>query len=303
MKEILTHGLANMVSAMVTGENTEATTLLHLDVFNHHSIMSISLAGEPLYKRGYRSVLSHSAPLREDIAACCLQKAMQFIANNHNDFACDNLLVPFSGTGTFLFEYWISRYQFVPALFERTYAIQAMPLYRSDHFNYLLKKARENCSIEQLTPANYYCVDSSTSANEALLSNIENFKQALEKNQFAWRGTEESKWLLHENFLKIDLAATFTDLSGNLFMPINPPYGIRFGKSKDTVMLYEHIANKINELSAILKKREKHVAGFILCPGEASWSVFCKTLTGANIDTYHLTQGGLDIRVAQFYTG
>ena len=176
-----------------------------------------------------------------------------------------------------------------------------MPLFRSDNFNYLLKKAREHYSIDKLTPANFYCVDNAESANDALLKNIESFKQAVERNQLAWCGPENNKWLLQDDFLKMDVNTIFADLPGNIFIPINPPYGIRLGKSNDAVTLYKQIARQINALSGLTKKRNNQVAGFILCPSEESWSVFCKTLAGATIDTYHLTQGGLDIRVAQFY--
>lgn len=301
MKELLTQGLRRKVSEIVAGENAEETTTLYVDVYKYHSIMSISLAGAPLYKRGFRSVLSNSAPLREDIAACCIQQAVGFGMENNKEFELDSLFVPFSGTGTFLFEYWMTCYQFAPVLFERTYAVQEMPLFRSDNFNYLLKKAREHCLIGKLTPANYYCVDNAESANEALLKNIESFKLAVEKNQLDWNGTEESKWAHDDDFLKMDIAAALADLPGNIFMPINPPYGLRFGKSNDTVTLYKQIALQVNALAGLLKKRKNHVTGFVLCPSEESWSSFCKTLSGAAIDTYHLTQGGLDIRVAQFY--
>lgn len=295
MKEIVTHCIEDKIKIVVAGEDANETTLINVDVYKYHLVMSISLAGEPLYKRGYRSVLSHSAPLREDIAAACLQKLLQF-----SQFSGDSLLVPFSGTGTFLFEYWMMCYRFSPVLFERKYAIQMMPLFRSDHFNYLLKKAREYCSIEKLAPNNFLCIDNAESANNALLNNIENFKLAVERNQFVWNGGDGSQWLLSDNFLRIDVATVVENLSGNIYMPINPPYGIRFGKSNDTVLLYKQIAQQINVFSDLIKKRKTQITGFILCPSEETWSSFSMALTGATIDTYHLTQGGLDVRVAQF---
>jgi len=301
MKEILMHGLARKVSSIVAGEGGEETTSLYVDVYQYHSVMSISLAGAPLYKRGYRSVLSNSAPLREDIAASCLQKALQFAGKNNNEFIVDSLWVPFSGTGTFLFEYWMERYQFSPVLFKRNYAIQEMPLFRSENFNYLFKKAREHCLIEKLKLNNFYCMDSSDEANDALLKNINNFRQAVESHQFSWNA-DDSPELFHQgDFLKMEMAVPLNELSGNIFMPINPPYGIRIGSSNDTVTLYKQIARQIKKLSEVIKKREGRILGFILCPSEESWSGFCKILSDAKLDTYHITQGGLDIRVAQFY--
>ncbi len=302
MKEMLVQGLADKVAGIVAGEDAEETTTLYIDAYKYHAIMSLSLAGASLYKRGYRSVLSKSAPLREDIAACTILKAMQFGAENNDDFVTDSLLVPFSGTGTFLIEYLIANYLFAPVLFDRTYALQAMPLFRGDNFKFLFKQARENCSIAQLVPANFYCVDNAEAANIALSENIESFKRAVVAQELSCNGLGDSQIIHEENFLQADMEAVFANLPGNIFIPLNPPYGIRLGKTNDTEKLYKQIGAQIKVLMQLAKKRKTHVSGFILCPSEESWSEFCKTLTGATIDTYHLTQGGLDIRVAQFYS-
>jgi 23S rRNA G2445 N2-methylase RlmL len=111
----------------------------------------------------------------------------------------------------------------------------------------------------------------------------------------------EYKNIHFDDFVKMNVASVFASLPGNIFIPINPPYGLRLGKNNDTVALYKQIASQINALSGLVKKRKNHVLGFILCPSEETWSEFCKSLSGADIDTYHMTQGGLDIRVAQFY--
>jgi 23S rRNA G2445 N2-methylase RlmL len=197
----------------------------------------------------------------------------------------------------------IACYQFAPALFQRDYAIQAMPIFKSENFKFLLKKARENCSIEKMLPANFYCIDNAEPANKALLKNIENFNKAVEFIQLEWTGSLHSNWCAKDDFLNMDVAALYPELTGNIFIPINPPYGIRLGKNEDTVKLYKQIAKQVNALSALTKKHGKQVAGFILCPGEDAWSAFCKTLSKAKIETYHITQGGLDIRVAQFCIG
>lgn len=303
MKEALVSCLNGKVSGIVAGEDAEETTSLYVDAYKYYSTISISLAGAPLYKRGYRSELSKSAPLREDIAACCIQKALDFGVSKNEKFINHSLFVPFSGTGTFLFEYLIACYLFSPVLFERAYAIQDMPLFRSDNFNYLIKKARENCLLEKLAPENIYCMDNAKSANDALLKNIENFKHAVEKNQSSWVESGTGGWVVLDDFLKMDIPASLAKLSGNIFIPINPPYGLRLGNSDNTVMLYKQIARQINKFIEQSKIRKTELLGFILCPSEESWSGFCKTLTNASVETYHITQGGLDIRVLQFYYG
>jgi 23S rRNA G2445 N2-methylase RlmL len=300
IKEVIAHCISNKIKNIVSGEDAEETTLLYIDVYKYHAITSISLAGAPLYKRGYRSVLSHSAPLREDIAGGCIQKALQFAKANDADLSVDSLLVPFSGTGTFLFEYWLIHYQIAPALFDRIYAVQSMPLFRQDHFHFLLKKAREYCSIEQLASSHFCCIDNAESANAALLKNIENVEQAIKKNLLPWH-LDANQCFIQDDFLKMKVEEIVEKVPGDVFIPLNPPYGIRFGNGSDTVQRYKRIAEKLNEIRSLKQKQHHNIFGFILCPTEAAWSIFCKTLASAKIETSHFTQGGLDIRVAVFY--
>ncbi len=301
MKDILVQHLGEKVQSIVTGEDTVETTSLYVDVYKYQMVMSLSLAGAPLYKRGYRSVLSKSAPLREDIAACCLRNALRWATENQPDFVNDSLFVPFSGTGTFLVEYWMARYQFPPVLFGREYAVQRLPLYRAENFNYLMKKAREHCSIASLKREVDVCIDHSAAANESLEQNINNFQQAVTHSELDWPCGEQDKWATQADFTKENVSEVLAKCPGNIFIPMNPPYGIRLGQNNDTVLLYKKIAQQINTLAVLTKKRQTMLTGFILCPSEEAWSRFCQTLTDATIDTYHITQGGLDIRVAQFF--
>jgi putative N6-adenine-specific DNA methylase len=296
LKEIITDIIQDQVHAVVTGENTHETTCIYADLYKDRLSLSISLAGDPLYKRGYRGTLSASAPLREDAAACCIRKSFKFAKKINANFIPDRVLIPFSGTGTFAFEYLQSCFNFAPVLFAREYALQAMPLFRPENFNFLLKKAKENCVFPAVR---IECIDTSESANLALRENIGSFRAAMVRNGFSF--VDELFSVSLNDFIKIDgdRSAAF----GNVFIPLNPPYGMRLGKNADSVVLYKNIAGKINEISKILKAERKSLLGFVLCPNEEVWSAFCRNLSHAEIETYHFTQGGLDIRVCQFFVG
>lgn len=281
LKEILTE-IISPFSSVVKNNEEEPTTTLYADLYKNKLTVSLSLAGEALYKRGYRGKLSASAPVREDAAACCIRNALQFARSHHPDYVPETVLIPFSGTGTFLFEYLLIEGKIAPALLKRTYALQQMPLFRAEHFNYLLKKAEGNCL--PLSQVNFYCIDTSEKAGEAITVNLANFNKtipiaALSKNPF-----------IHGDFLKQEV-----ELTKNVFIPLNPPYGFRMGKTEDTLGSYKKIAQQLNQL-----KKSHCIAGFIFCPTEEIWSLFCNVLQDANITTYHFTQGGLDIRVCQF---
>ena len=90
LKEILSSILKDSVKEIVSGENTNETTCVFADLYKDKLTVSISLAGNSLYKRGYRGTLSASAPLREDYASCLLLKSMQFAKKINAEFMPDD---------------------------------------------------------------------------------------------------------------------------------------------------------------------------------------------------------------------
>ncbi|HSW93174.1 MAG TPA: hypothetical protein VLJ15_02330 [Gammaproteobacteria bacterium] len=297
LKEMLCDILKEHVSTVVSGENTDETTCLYVDLYKNKLTVSLSLAGDPLYRRGYRERLSASAPLREDAAFCCLMRAIQFANRMDPHFLPDSLFVPFSGTGTFVFEYLQHHFKFSPVLFSRDYALTHMPFFNDAHFNFLLKKAAEKC-LKKNVDADFICMDYSKNAMSAFLSNLDNVKNAFQKQGIHF--PEDSIRQSEEDFFKAD---TERIVSGkNIFMPLNPPYGIRMGKTDRPDDFYKKIANKINDISKIISQSGKKCLGFILCPDEKTWSCFLKTIKNMKTETYHFTQGGLDIRVCQFFS-
>jgi 23S rRNA G2445 N2-methylase RlmL len=298
LKKILHEIINPHVNKIENGGQYDATTTLYADLYHDRLTLSISLAGEFLYKRGYRSVLSASAPLREDAAACFMQKAFEFFKEYNKDFSPHTLLIPFSGTGTFAFEFLQRYLKISPVLFERTYAMQKMPLFRSENFNFLLKKARDQVAQyeQKKSHINIICIDHAEKANEAFLKNISIFNAVFKKN--GW--LENHLLIMNDDFLKMSFEPIQNFLEKNIFMPLNPPYGIRMSKQNNIVQLYKNIAKKINELSLLTKKNNNNILGFILCPNEETWRVFLKNINNAKTDTYHFNQGGIDIRVCQF---
>ncbi|KAB8027990.1 hypothetical protein [Fluviispira multicolorata] len=312
LKEILSNILNDKCCEIVSGENTNETTALYAHLYKDKLTVSISLAGNPLYKRGYRGTLSASAPLREDAAACTITKAFEFLKKHNPELKAQILMLPFSGTGTFAFEYLLSQFAHAPSLLNREYAIQKMPLFRKENFSFLLKKANEFSKINLLNsaenPFRILSIDNSKQANTAFLENIENFKNKLNTslqdlfiNSFH-KHNNSNENILCENFLKLNIDEILNNANfGNVFLPLNPPYGIRLNDKGDSTVFYSNVGKKVSEIGAKLKNNNTHLFGFILCPNEDSWSAFCKCMRGAEIETYHFTQGGMDIRVCMFF--
>jgi 23S rRNA G2445 N2-methylase RlmL len=307
LKEILSDIVKDHVKEIVSGDDSNEATGLYVDLYKNKLKISISLAGSPLYRRGYRGILSASAPLREDAASCCIRKSLQFAKHQNERFSPEILMIPFSGTGTFAFEYILSDHQLSPVLLQRDYALQLMPLFRQEHFSFLLKKAQQNGLLSGLNIKKIYCIDSYDKANAALSDNLDTFRKLILNNGIDLPGAlfsqDNGYSYFKEDFLEMSVEniITASGVIGDVFIPLNPPYGIRLAKNSDTPGLYKRIADKINEIATAVAQRQKEVAGFILCPSEDAWSVFYKNIQCSAKETYHFTQGGLDVRVCQFY--
>ncbi len=275
LKEILQEILQDY--AVIDNENPTST--VYASLYKDRLTLSISLAGESLYKRGYRSELSASAPLREDAAASCIRSLSSF-ANNCKP---KTILIPFAGTGTFAFEYLLFALDIMPGLLERDYALKHMPLFRDEHFHFLMKKA----AVSVLPDHSFkiHCIDNAKTAVAALQQNSIQF-DALSKIN-----SKEIIDISNDDFFNLPLS-----IENDTFILMNPPYGIRLGKNNDTDTFYKKIATTLNKLN----NKQYQITGLILCPTEASWSAFCKEIKAKKMETYHFMQGGIDVRVCNF---
>lgn len=294
LKQIIGEVLNPYVKEIVSGEDTDETTTLYVELYKNKLTLSISLAGQPLYKKGYRGQLSLSAPLREDLAASCIKRWLQLKTEFYPQLSTDILFIPFSGTGTFAFEYLQILWQFFPAHSSRTYALEKMPLFKKENFFALIKHAKEISAAEIRKPTSLkvICIDQSKEANNALNDNLAHFKQSMDNTIFP------DFTIMEENFFNLNPK----DFAGNLFIPLNPPYGIRLNNETSTISFYKKIALKLNEFINLACQNNTKVSGFILCPTEETWSTIMHHLKSAATKTYHFTQGGLDIRACYFFS-
>ena len=263
---------------------------LEINIYKDRLWVSTSLAGEPLYKRGFRTTLSASAPLREDIAFSCIDQFFYSLQEKQIAFQPTVAYIPFSGTGTFLFEYMAYQFQLSPILYSRNFAMENFSFFKKETMDFCQKRAIQN--IDKNKQIQVVCQDHNHSANQSFQENLSSFLTILEKNNIPFLPDTIS--LLESDFFQTDMHQLFIHQA--IFLPLNPPYGIRFSNgSSDMSGLYAGIAKKIVELA-----KTNQVGGFILCPNESTWKFFLKELKGFTSFTYHLTQGGIDIRCCNF---
>jgi 23S rRNA G2445 N2-methylase RlmL len=248
---------------------------IHVTSSGDYLRVAVSLGNDALHKRGWRASTGTLAPLREDIAAAALWRLAQF---EPRVLEVRQIVVPFAGSGTLGFEAWQSLFGLPPSVWgvERPWQSLTMPSAKTLEW---WRNRTTRAAGETLLPEIIFL------ENDALQF------QELEGNVArVLTLVQGSISCLHADAFRTDFMAR----DGIVLLPLHPPYGLRMvSENPDT--LYTKIGKSVQKWSAKSK-----VVGFCLCPSESTWRAFRAGLDGMQVDTSHLTQGGLDIRVCCF---
>ena len=133
--------------AKVTHVSQGAEIRLDVELRGELLRVSASLAGNPLYKRGYKSALAAVAPLSEHQAAACTHWVL---ANNTGDARVGTVFVPFAGSGTLGFEALTVLSGSGPGAFDRQFACDQFPATPAPTMKFLRRKVAEK--LESLIP-------------------------------------------------------------------------------------------------------------------------------------------------------
>lgn len=283
LRETFVERVGKKIGAKIVGNDEEALTTVYVDILNNVCTISISLAGKHLYQRGFREIGGAVAPLREDLAQICIRNALSFCREHAKDYTARNLWVPFGGTGTFVFEYLMYEHRIAPCLLGRSYALQSLPFFNKKNFDFVIAKAASIQSKESVEQVSYS--DFASEVCEIFAKNLSNFSLR----------TMQEISRLHSAL--VDMTSEKPSFaSGDVFIPLNPPYGLRLHSQSEISPFYAKIAKHLLEV-----RQDYRFGGFVLCPSEEAWSAFFKVLAPhAKMATHHMSQGGLDIRVCLF---
>ena len=309
MKEVITQSptLRALSEQVVEKLPDLAANNLFFELLKNKLTVSISLAGSELYKRGYKKVLTAAAPLREDIAHLCLKKSLQFLTQIEPDKKISTLFVPFGGTGTFVFEYIILSLKLANNFFGKNFVFESTQIYKEKTVEFLKKKSSQESEKLGLDLKQIIYSDIAENVSKTFVENYSFFIQKIhEKNETIFQKLQavelkndmSPSGLTAGNFLKLDVKDFAHSLHENevVFMPLNPPYGLRQQSKVDSEQFYTKIIQKMNDLGASLKLNKVTLCAFILCPSEETWSLAMNKLHTKNKETFHFTQGGVHIR-------
>lgn len=237
--------------------------------------ISASLAGDPLYKRGYKVNFTAPAPLPEHQAAVILRYLLQ---GKRSEIS--SLFIPFAGSGTFGFESGILFTDSGPGAFSRKYSCELFPATPAATIGFLKRKVAERLQTGTFPPVLFN--DFNSDAVAGLKENIAAFPKP---ERF--------------NVLEGDLFGLEPSLpqEGMILIPLNPPYGNRLAQDSDVAELYSRLGKWMQKLG---KKYSGRILGGCICPDELSWKAFIIEIGAKKHDTHHFTHGGKEMRLVRW---
>lgn len=249
-----------------------------IELRGEHLRISVSLSGEPLYKRGYKAKLTAVAPLAEHQAAAAIRWVLAGVQDEKN---IGSVFVPFAGSGTFGFESQVVLSGSGPGAFSRSFACDHFPCTPPATMKFLRKKLEE-LLVKNPLP----CVVFNDFNKEAIKGLRENVSQFSHPENFE---------IIEDDVFQVPFK--FKE-GGKILVLLNPPYGNRLSKDSSIDSLYARLGSYMLEASKTYKSR---IAGGCLCPDETSWRKFLKELQSPLAETHHFTHGGKEMRLVRWY--
>jgi 23S rRNA G2445 N2-methylase RlmL len=246
----------------------------------------LGISAEPLWKKGYKAVHDHAAPLREDLAACAVRTALNTKKKMETEFT--DLVVPFAGSGTLGFESerFLERgigEQHALAVSEKVRESFFVPKGFEARFANLVKRISLRDPKAKTASLNFQFCEINKDAKDVLTKNLVAFFRERPTAKFSISSDDCFQWKPKGN---------------KIFVPLNPPYGERLkGKGINFLDLGKWVVD-------LQKTTKGDVHGFCLCGDETQSKAFIDGLKSSKNEwkskVFHFTQGGLHIRMVSF---
>lgn len=248
-------------------------SILRIEQRENRSTAYLALTPEPMFRRRYKSDFSHPAPLQEHLAASAIRWAQI-------EEKPDSIYVPFAGSGTLVMESWLHFHQPALDLWRNFTCIESLPEFPVSTWTFL--KAKLNQLDAKVIAARAVEIDK---------GGVDVLKKNLDYAAQRWPGLSSQWEVIATDFLK----DTSPLDKKTIFLPLNPPYGLRL--EEDTQDLYRRTGAWLKGGFAADQRRY----GFILVADSKSFHAFEKEIGSTNIrGIQSFTQGGQHIRCVKF---
>ncbi len=234
----------------------------------------VSLAGNALYKRGYKEKFTAVAPLPEHQAAACANYVM-----SENESPIGAVFAPMAGSGTLGFESLVVLAGAGSGSFNREFACEKFPCVSNATMGFIRRKLVEKLKTATLPPVMFN--DFNDDAVSALKENIAVFPAG------TFTVNEGDVFGMRPEF----------PAEGKILILVNPPFGDRLAPDASIPTLYAKLGKYFNGLAA---KHPGRILGGCLCPDELTWKKFLSGLEVETPDTHHFTHGGKEMRIVRW---
>lgn len=302
LKKIIREHIEKYFRSSKASNKTANAVLIGLDVLLEREALEIylSVSGRDYWKRGHKNELKHSAPLREDIAACLLQRLSEISQEFCNTTTPTHIFNPFCGTGTLLHESVLKISEYARLLTGTNHFIYlGLPFFKEKTFLHHQKRVMENRVLSPHQSHNqattFYGEDTDSDSckmtNDWFEMNKSKIPKSFEYKILAVNSTDPN-----EQFPNLQ--------TGNaVWILANPPFGLRLSNSPQggNDKLYEAFAKRVFKQFSPNSANSISTCGVILCPNESTWRLIRKSMPKFKSVCEHFTLGGLDVRAYYFW--
>ncbi len=265
-------------------------TRLELETGADHLRVRVSLGNDALHKRGWRATTGTLASLREDLAASALQRLAAF---EPRTFEATQITVPFAGSGTLGVEAWHALFGLPPAIWGAMRSWQRLLTPSDANLQWWWRRVVRAAQEAHLPPITF--IENHPRQFQELEANVQNVSALLE---------EEGVNLSTLETLLADVfsvpAERISPPGAITLLPLHPPYGLRLAQESDMEALYTRLGQSVRAWALEANQGGGGLTGFCLCPSAELWRAFRAGLDGMRVETSHVTQGGLDVRLCCF---
>jgi len=273
-------------------DDDEPFTRLEFTAADNHLRVRVSLGGDALYKRGWRARTGTLATLREDLAAAALLRLSNLEPRVR---AVGHIAVPFAGSGTLGIEAWHALQGLPPAIWGETRSWQRQTHPTPESLEWWRNRTLTAARAATLPPITF--VERDARQTRELEANITKVRSVLRE------ANVELPEITVQQGDAFDVPDELIVPSGVVtLLPLHPPYGLRLARDSDMEALYARLGQAVQRWAETADSSGGALVGFCLCPSEELWRAFMGGIKGMNVDTSHVSQGGLDVRLIAFST-
>ncbi|MCW7494206.1 hypothetical protein ND861_16290 [Leptospira sp. 2 VSF19] len=265
---------------------------LHISYFEDEITVSLSVLGEPGYKRGIKANFPTSAPVPEDLSQILIQQCFDIFLVSKNEISA--LYVPFAGTLTFATEWKLQEENISLLSLPRDFLFSKLSLFPDKSVEHFKRKQKDLIALSPPNSTPIVIQDTDPALEKYWSEEFQRWQKVI----------QVSNWdhSISDFFKTFPVFPEGESVSAFYFLPLNPPYGLRkHERTGPEEKLYSKIGKRLEELLRLTKNHPKLI-GFVLCPTEEKWSDCMRELRSFSKKTIHVTHGGIDLRVLYFHS-